>query len=126
MGYNFVNMRVGTSVTIGSLQEIDRCKSDGDLENDLDLVFQSRLIKMDYNCVNMRVRTSVTIGSRQVSDPRESDGDLEKDLVFRCNACLKGNRGVTQYLHGMFNLQNTSTPMYISRSSNYQALINSF
>ena len=53
MGDDFINMRVGTSVTIGSLLESDHCESDGDLENDLDLVFQGHLIKMGYNFINM-------------------------------------------------------------------------
>ena len=58
----------------------DCCELDGDLENDLDLIFQSHLIKMGYNFVNMHVRPSVTIGSLLESDCCESDGDLENDL----------------------------------------------
>ena len=71
---------LGPRLLIGSLQEIDLCESDSDLENDLDLVFQGHLMKMGYNFVNMRVRTSVAIGSLQESDHCESDGDLENDL----------------------------------------------
>ena len=68
MGYNFVNVRVRTSVCIGSLWESDPCESDVDLEDDLDLVFQGHLIKLGYNFLNMHVRLSVTIGSLQESD----------------------------------------------------------
>ena len=81
MGYNFVNKLVALSVTIGSLLESDCCESDGSLENDLDLIFQSHLINMGYNFVNMPVRPSVTIGSLQESDCCESDGDLEMTLT---------------------------------------------
>ena len=57
----------------------------GDLENDLDLIFQGHLIKIGYNFSNMGVKPSVTIGSLQESDYCESDADLEidLDLIFK-------------------------------------------
>ena len=63
-------------VTTGSLQENDPCDSSGDLENDLDLIFQGRFIKMCYYWVNMLVRSMVTIGHLQESGACESYGDL--------------------------------------------------
>ena len=73
-------MLVTSMVTIKHVQESDPCDSDGDLEIDLDLIFQGHFLKNHYILVNMLVRSMVTIGHLQESGPCESDGDLEIDL----------------------------------------------
>ena len=80
MHYNVVNMLVRSMVTIGHLQESNPCESDGDLEIDLDLIFQGHFLKLCYKLVNMLVRSMVTIGHLQESGLWESDGDLGNDL----------------------------------------------
>ena len=79
-------MLVTSMVTIKHVQESDPCDSDGDLEIDLDLIFQGHFFKTHYNVVNMLVRSMVTIGHLQESGLWESDGDLGNDLDLNIKA----------------------------------------